>query len=1560
MSNGLSEARPAWQTDELEDEWIDQEATDDSHATRSMHAHSSSDISFTQPLGSVIVRSSELRADTPAADQNAGGTFLIREDAPAVPLLPKTPGRGKKAFGKDFFSPLALERMFEPPSPPGAVQATAPSVPSRLSRDTEIIGELSRGDIAVGEGGDGQEVQSGEAGVLDCQFTFEAPRPSPFNPNGVIPAAQSTPGHPRMHSDMLNPPSTDPRLRLFQFQYDTFTRDHLSAMVDSIAVNTPSAGSGAVSSVRLRSAKRIKLSPASEISRSGDGEAMIHRPRRKDYVGESKSLMDKIRRARDFSTVSTVASARSPEQADASVSRLTHACLSRASGTFISSCCQFQCRKTPSPSWTVASSQRGVYSSLGYREQAANLMAQIRSDMKGSKRIFSEDTEPSHITADETSRRDNAAFQHEMPSRISTARRGSIQIRDAAHHTLTGTTRGKRKLSPPPYDSDEDTTDIDDMLADGITHMSLDSQRLLEQFPDPPVRLTVTAEDAPPASTIGGTQSRSRPESNPTFLALPLAARRDLTRFVSSSTASGTTLTQGSAASFVKHPGPKQITRIAPEDVPTLPDRVGKMVFDKVMMKWVKDTAAATAGMAEAERRLAVDTTDGNESEDPFRDIESLREEDDSGDQPTHAAVVVERDHDEDAGEESLDTEDDRFQEIDEATDVEDEEEIELTSFSFDGPPAGQDESEGSEITESDGEDDEEVTDTADLSVPAESVSGDSEGDYNADQAAADSQPQPALQDTPPHHLVPQSYATSSLTTPNARAGAGAGSASGTLRSALKSSSITPVSALKDPNKNKTSTPAARLGRRRSVSFSDGKRDGPIRGIGRNVPTPVDPEGTEDEDDSPLVGGTNKAGSVLVPSARSKRIADMLDNLEDPAGLEDDSPSRASSLGRPQTEELQPLKARRPSSAKASPGREVSRRVFSRPHSKTPSSAGRNANATFLTECSFGVAHDRLVQVITDVQPFEPYWEDLTSIDLSARNIDSVARLKDNHNQLSWLSGIPGTVRSLSVVSNVLTGLTSFSHLLNIEYLDLSRNQITSLRQLACLRHLRELRADGNRIDSVDGLQKMDGLVKLSLQGNVVQSLDLQDYRWTRLEMLNVSHNRVSNVSGLASAPALVALNLDNNALDELDRDGTMPRLRILRVSGNRLKQLDASAFPGLRTLYADNNYLGTIHKAHRLIKLENLSLRNQGGKPGLLSWNVSDLIPRLCTGNPLKGGFIAEPCYHLVYLELAACRLTALPTGLARLIPNVRVLNLNYNFVEDPRPLEGLTRLRKLTLIGSRIKNARLLARVLRGMTDIEMLDFRYVRSLQMNPCTLGWYLPILVRDVPGALQPSDGDRPGPSSGGNALAGFAAPVRGPASQAGGSAHDHLPTGHRARDGAHSHGPQQSSIAGSAGGANAPARGGAEAAASPGGHGDAAGGHRAGTGEAPPRAQSGPPPVMGSVAGSASGAAVWKELDAKFRRDLPDDVYLGRLAYRGLVMRACPGSACSTAWRRRQGAREGGGRAREPRPWARSLAAAAPSLPNAGDAQGGLTREKEKTKTKTKAKAREGVRAGAQ
>ena len=105
------------------------------------------------------------------------------------------------------------------------------------------------------------------------------------------------------------------------------------------------------------------------------------------------------------------------------------------------------------------------------------------------------------------------------------------------------------------------------------------------------------------------------------------------------------------------------------------------------------------------------------------------------------------------------------------------------------------------------------------------------------------------------------------------------------------------------------------------------------------------------------------------------------------------------------------------------------------------------ANQTILTECSFAVTQDKLVQVITQVQPYEPHWENLPEIDLSGRGIESATRMKEflpslvrldlsvlryrsplfnahlqllrHDNQLAYLTGVPSNVRSLRVSNNL-------------------------------------------------------------------------------------------------------------------------------------------------------------------------------------------------------------------------------------------------------------------------------------------------------------------------------------------------------------------------------------------------------------------------------------------------------------------------------------------------------------------------------------------------------------
>lgn len=122
---------------------------------------------------------------------------------------------------------------------------------------------------------------------------------------------------------------------------------------------------------------------------------------------------------------------------------------------------------------------------------------------------------------------------------------------------------------------------------------------------------------------------------------------------------------------------------------------------------------------------------------------------------------------------------------------------------------------------------------------------------------------------------------------------------------------------------------------------------------------------------------------------------------------------------------------------------------------------------------------------------------------------------------------------------------------------------------------------------------------------------------------------------------------------------------------------------------------------------------------------HMRDVKRLYLSGNPIPLAILSQRFLNLVYLELAMCQISSLPADLGSSIPNVRTLNLNYNFVADLRPLAGLARLQKLTVLGSRLRSCgRALVEVLQTLPELELLDVR------MNPATLSFYPPLLVED--------------------------------------------------------------------------------------------------------------------------------------------------------------------------------------------------------------------------------------
>ena len=440
------------------------------------------------------------------------------------------------------------------------------------------------------------------------------------------------------------------------------------------------------------------------------------------------------------------------------------------------------------------SSKTGSYSSATYRQKAAALMEQIKTDVKRQKRVLSGDWDTSHTTTTHVE-------DHSLTGSVKTSAGGKENHR----HRRTSSSKSnfsRSRASPkkPLKPTSEDT----DLLKD-FSHMSIN-------LPAPIVNITFV-----PSITPQITQAMEpltlAPPSYPST-SIRLATNDDLNRFVSSSTASGTTLTAGSAPSFVKPVGPAHIRTIAPGDLPSLPERFGDMIFDKVMMKWIKSTAKSAMDH-EKSVNYSVEVSD-----DPFGDIESLRDDSKTGAEIDESARLLEEDVNL-AGLGAMSI-------IEEQSEVDDGE-MELTSFSTDASAHVVNIMTG---VETDGYDDDLTTDSDDaddLHTATQAVINDIDFDSEYEDAPRQNN-SPALEssDLGSHLLELPPPSAKPVTTPN-RGKFDSLNGTPVIKSALKSNSLTPTSALK--NSQRYQTPIHRKGHHRSVSFSDGKRDGPIRGL---------------------------------------------------------------------------------------------------------------------------------------------------------------------------------------------------------------------------------------------------------------------------------------------------------------------------------------------------------------------------------------------------------------------------------------------------------------------------------------------------------------------------------------------------------------------------------------------------------------------------------------------------------------------------------------------------------------------------------------------------------
>uniref|UniRef100_G3UXI8 Leucine rich repeat containing G protein coupled receptor 5 n=1 Tax=Mus musculus TaxID=10090 RepID=G3UXI8_MOUSE len=240
-------------------------------------------------------------------------------------------------------------------------------------------------------------------------------------------------------------------------------------------------------------------------------------------------------------------------------------------------------------------------------------------------------------------------------------------------------------------------------------------------------------------------------------------------------------------------------------------------------------------------------------------------------------------------------------------------------------------------------------------------------------------------------------------------------------------------------------------------------------------------------------------------------------------------------------------------------------------------------------------------------------------------------------------------------------------------YLDLSMNNISQLP--ASLLHrlcfLEELRLAGNALTHIPkgAFTGLHSLKVLMLQNNQLRQVPeeaLQNLR--SLQSLHLHNNRIHSLGkkcfdGLHS---LETLDLNYNNLDEFPTAiKTLSNLKELGFHSNNIRSIPERAFVG-------NPSLITIHFYDNPIQFVGVSAFQHLPELRTLTLNGASHITEF---PHLTGTATLES------LTLTGAKISSLPQAVCDQLPNLQVLDLSYNLLEDLPSLSGCQKLQKIDL---------------------------------------------------------------------------------------------------------------------------------------------------------------------------------------------------------------------------------------------------------------------------------------
>ncbi|KAI8339166.1 hypothetical protein BC941DRAFT_512389 [Chlamydoabsidia padenii] len=409
--------------------------------------------------------------------------------------------------------------------------------------------------------------------------------------------------------------------------------------------------------------------------------------------------------------------------------------------------------------------------------------------------------------------------------------------------------------------------------------------------------------------------------------------------------------------------------------------------------------------------------------------------------------------------------------------------------------------------------------------------------------------------------------------------------------------------------------------------------------------------------------------------------------------------------------------------------------LFHDPQTTDESSSSTDSSSSEVTrpssllvnECRriFGFSRENEIEqalkhTITSLLSIHPQkeWFTLCHLDLHGQKLSDICDLALvlpslktlilSDNLLHRVSGLPTSIRTLKINRNRLADIDGLVSLENLEYLDICNNSVSSFKEQ--LERLKVIHAENNKVISCSPFPIMHSLVELNLRSNRLKRLDFAGPkpRSDSLVTLDVSYNRIVCLESVEGLAQLKVLHLEHNEVEHIHLEHTLPNLKVLGLDFNRLTAFDGTCFPDLRSLSLDNNHISSFMFTDSCCKLNELSIRNQGGqaiKMALHSLTETRFV--FLSGNLIKSMPTMSDFLALDYLEMCGVELEDLPHDFAQQVPNLTVLCLCHNYLVSIKPLRKLHHLQKLVLVNNRLENVNDLVKNLR-LTELRYLDLR------------------------------------------------------------------------------------------------------------------------------------------------------------------------------------------------------------------------------------------------------------